>query len=249
MKIRVLGIVLVLALVLSSCATETDINEKNEDGSPIWTTIVPQSNRYVYGVGSAKLQTEQNSRTAADANARADLSRKLQVMMSDAVATYSNDSEGQMLSAFERITVQTVSISIRGIKTEQRWTAPDGTVWSLVSVSVKDLDDIYELEANEYRNKVAKDQVILQERYLELLENIAQAEAQAAAAAAGEAPVVEGDINLILQGASADDLRAAAKARYDEENSSMEAILGAISPEDLGAAIAAGFAASGYDLT
>ena len=74
-----LFVVLVIAIMLASCATETDITEKNADGSPIWTTEVPQSNKYVYGVGSAKLSNQQNSRTAADANARADLSRKLTI--------------------------------------------------------------------------------------------------------------------------------------------------------------------------
>lgn len=223
-----LFVILVIAIMLASCATETDITEKNADGSPIWTTEVPQSNKYVYGVGSAKLSNQQNSRTAADANARADLSRKLQVMLNDAVSVYSNDSEGSVLAAYEQITVQTVSMSIRGIKTEQSWTAPDGTVWTIVSVRTKNLDKTYELEANQYLNKLEKDKLVLQEKYLSLMADIVADEEKNEAT---------------------DAVSAAVDSYYQRENEKLNEILDSISPEELAKAVAATLISNGYDLT
>lgn len=219
--------VVLLIVLLFSCATETDITKKNEDGSPVWTTEVPQSSKYIYGVGSAKLSNPQNSRTASDANARADLSRKLQVMMNDAVSTYSNDTEGSVLDAYEQITVQTVSISIRGIKTEQSWTAPDGRVWTIVSVRVKDLDETYELEANQYLNKLEKDKLVLQEKYLSLIAELAADEAQDEGTAA---------------------VKAAVDEYYNREAGAIENIQASISPEALGDAVASALVALGYEL-
>ena len=204
------------------------ITQKNADGSPIWTTEVPQSNKYVYGVGSAKLSNQQNSRTAADANARADLSRKLQVMLNDAVSVYSNDSEGSVLAAYEQISVQTVSMSIRGIKTEQSWTAPDGTVWTIVSVRTKDLDKTYELEANQYLNKLEKDKLVLQEKYLSLMADIVADEEKNEAT---------------------DAVSAAVDSYYQRENEKLNEILDSISPEELAKAVAATLISNGYDLT
>lgn len=232
---------LAVAALLVSCATQTDITEKNEDGSPIWTTEVPQSTKYVYGVGSAKLSNAENSAEAADAKARADMSRKLQVMMSDAVAVYSQDSEGYVLDAYESITVQTVSISIRGIKTEQRWTAPDGTVWSLVSVPTKDLDDIYGLEANNFKNKLEKDKLALEQQYYNALEDIAAAELAEMEADKAEAEKEAALADLAVQKAAVENHYATESGKYDAQSA-------AVDPDGLAQAMRDAFVAAGYDL-
>ena len=64
-KIKVFSLMLLAVLMLASCATGTDITQKNNDGSPIWTTVIPESNKLLYGVGSAKFSTEKNSRDAS----------------------------------------------------------------------------------------------------------------------------------------------------------------------------------------
>ncbi|HIV98671.1 MAG TPA: LPP20 family lipoprotein [Candidatus Ornithospirochaeta avicola] len=220
-------VLIIASFLLASCVTETDITAVNDDGSPIWTTEVPQSGKVVYGVGSAKLSNEANSRNAADANARAEMSRKLEVLMNDAVATYANDAEGQALAAYEQLTVQTVGITLRNVKVEQRWTAPDGTVWSLVSVKIKDLDDIYALEANDYKNKLEKDKTELANKYMALLAQIAQS---------------------ALPEEQAEELKDAAEEYLKIENSRIDEENSQINPDELQAAIREFFASSGYDL-
>ena len=168
--------VLLICLSLCFSCTSTNIDKKNADGSPIWTTIVPESNSLIYGVGSAKFSTPQNSTNAADAAARADLSRKIESTIKEATSTYSNDAEGQLLSAYEQITLQVVDITLRGIKVEQRWTAEDGTVWSLVSFKAKDVKKNFEIEANKYENKLIEKKMEIEAKRDNLLAELAKRE-------------------------------------------------------------------------
>lgn len=231
MKRSLIILVVIAFALLVSCASGTDIDAVNSDGSPIWTTVVPQSNKYIYGVGSAKLSNDNNSRNAADTNARADLTRKLEFIMQDAVATYSNDAEDSVLGAYEQITVQTVSLSVRGVNVEQRWTAPDGTVWTLVSLPMKDVDDTFELEANEYRNRVERERMELEAKYLALLATInANADAE----------------DADLQEAEA--VRSAAEAYYREHAAGNDAILGAIDPAAMRAVVRSTLMELGYEV-
>ena len=170
-------ILAIIALVLlASCATETDIDAVNDDGSPIWTTIVPESNKFVYGVGRAKLSTEANSTNSAEANARADLARKLQSTIKEATTNYTIDTEGELRNAYEQITMQVVNFTIQGVKTEQHWTAPDGTVWALVSIEAKSLDDQYALAANDYLMQIEKQKADTESKLADLLATLEEKE-------------------------------------------------------------------------
>lgn len=167
---------LMALMLLASCATETDIDAVNDDGSPIWTTIVPESNKFVYGVGRAKLSTEANSTNLAEANARADLARKLQSTIKEATTNYTIDTEGELRNAYEQITMQVVNFTIQGVKTEQHWTAPDGTVWALVSIEAKSLDDQYALAANDYLNQIEKQKADTESKLADLLATLEEKE-------------------------------------------------------------------------
>lgn len=170
-------ILAIIALVLlASCATETDIDAVNDDGSPIWTTIVPESNKFVYGVGRAKLSTEANSTNSAEANARANLARKLQSTIKEATTNYTIDTEGELRNAYEQITMQVVNFTIQGVKTEQHWTAPDGTVWALVSIEAKSLDDQYALAANDYLMQIEKQKADTESKLADLLATLEEKE-------------------------------------------------------------------------
>lgn len=138
-----------MLLTLSSCATGTDLKKRNRDGSPIWTTEIPSSNRYLYGVGKAKLLGESSSQAAADANARVDLARKIRVNLKDNLSTYYSESGATVTEAMEQVMVQTVDLAMNKVVVEQRWTAKDGTVWSLVSFRTKDLPSLYKDVSNQ----------------------------------------------------------------------------------------------------
>lgn len=137
-----------MLLVLASCATGTDINAKNRDGSPVWTTEIPSSSRYLYGVGKAKLLGDSSSQMAADANARLDLARKIRVNLKENLSTYYSESDSSVIEAMEQVMVQTVDLAMNKVVVEQRWIDKDGTVWSLVSFRTKDLPDLYKDVAN-----------------------------------------------------------------------------------------------------
>lgn len=156
MKAKLTIGLLVLAL-LCSCAT--NINKVNADGSPIWTTVIPESNKVIYGVGKAKLSTESNSQMSADANARADLARKIDVSIKESITNYTNDAAGVVKNAYEQLLIEVVSVTMKGVTVEQRWTSPDGTVWSLVSFPVKKLPSLYADSANDFKNKLAEKKI------------------------------------------------------------------------------------------
>ena len=169
---KLILISLVIVILVCSCATGTDITEKNADGSPIWTTEIPKSIKYLYGVGRAKLLMESNSQQAADAQARSDLALKIRVNMKDALAMYSDEASNVVVSAFETLIVQSVNLTMNKVVVEQRWTAPDGTVWSLVSFRVKDLPDFYADAANDYLNQLEEKRISTEKKLADLLEEL-----------------------------------------------------------------------------
>ena len=92
----------VMILILTcSCATGTDITQRNQDGSPIWTTELPKSSKLFYGIGKAKLLMESNSQQAADAAARNDLALKINANVKDALTLFSNEASSIVVSAYE----------------------------------------------------------------------------------------------------------------------------------------------------
>lgn len=175
-RITVAIIICLVLMLLCSCATGTDINAKNKDGSPIWTTEIPKSNRLLYGVGRAKLTIASNSEQAADAAARADLAKKINVNVKDALAMYTSEASATIVSAFETIIVESVNLTMKKVVVEQRWTAPDGTVWSLVSFRIKDLPDLYADSANDYLNQLEEKKISTQNKLIELLRELGDSE-------------------------------------------------------------------------
>ncbi len=146
MKGYILFIVLVLVL---SCTSAKNIEGTNSDGSPAWTQEIPKSSRYIYGVGKAKLSNKLTSQDAADRNANADLARNIQKRLEEGTANHVGSSSS-VANAYEKIIVQTVNLTLKGVVVEKRWLAPDETAWTLVSFNVKDLPELYAQAANGY---------------------------------------------------------------------------------------------------
>ena len=198
-------LIIALSLVMLSCVST--------DGRPSWVDDIPSKWGRVCGVGEARLSTSHNSRMASEAAARADLARRLEVSIDEAVATYVNDSHSRILNAYEEITIQTVDLSIRNIRLDERWTDEDGTVWTLVSSPSSDVDDIFALAANDYRSRLEERRLDSGARYMALLEELAaasdSAEAEAIAGAALDYISDEiSTIDEILSGISDEDIEA-----------------------------------------
>lgn len=165
---KLLLLALAIVVLVCSCATGIDISKKNSDGSPIWTKEIPKSSKQLYGVGKAKMLMESNSQQAADAAARNDLALKINVNIKDALAVYSNDASSVVTSAYETIILQSVNLTMKNVAVEQRWTADDGTVWSLVSFKIRDLPDLYADAANDYLNQLEEKKISTQEKLIVL---------------------------------------------------------------------------------
>ncbi|MDD3162777.1 MAG: LPP20 family lipoprotein [Sphaerochaetaceae bacterium] len=197
MKKTILLVAAVIAAVcLVSCYSvkETDIEAVNSDGSPVWTAEVPQSNKYIYGVGSSHLLSAENSSNAADLKARADLARKLQLTLSDAAASYENEASGVAVAAYESLIVETVSLTVRGINVVQHWTAPDGTVWSLVSFKARDLEDLFEMAANDFDKKLEKQKLDIESKRLDLIKSLEAARSDQKSKETDEAISIANDV-------------------------------------------------------
>lgn len=171
-KIKVFVLMFSLALMLASCATGTDITEKNNDGSPIWTTVIPESNRLLYGVGSAKFSTDKNSSDASYSAAVTDLARKVSVRIQDASSAYSSDADSELLDAYENIRTLTVNVTLKGVKTVERWKAEDGTVWTLVSLEAKRLPEIYSDAANSWKAQQEEKKLSIMNKLVALNESL-----------------------------------------------------------------------------
>ena len=171
-KIKMVSLMLLVALMLASCATGTDITQKNNDGSPIWTTVIPESNKLLYGVGSAKFSTEKNSRDASYSAAVADLARKVSVRIQDASSAYSSDADSELLTAYENVRTLTVNVTLKGVKTVDRWKAEDGTVWTLVSLEAKRLPEIYSDAANSWKAQQEEKKLSIMNKLVALKESL-----------------------------------------------------------------------------
>ena len=171
-KIKMVSLMLLTALMLASCATGTDITQKNNDGSPIWTTMIPESNKLLYGVGSAKFSTEKNSRDASYSAAVADLARKVSVRIQDASSAYSSDADSELLTAYENVRTLTVNVTLKGVKTVDRWKTEDGTVWTLVSLEAKRLPEIYSDAANSWKAQQEEKKLSIMNKLVALKESL-----------------------------------------------------------------------------
>lgn len=171
-KIKVFSLMLLTALMLASCATGTDITQKNNDGSPIWTTVIPESNKLLYGVSSAKFSTEKNSRDASYSAAVADLARKVSVRIQDASSAYSSDADNELLTAYENVRTLTVNVTLKGVKTVDRWKTEDGTVWTLVSLEAKRLPEIYSDAANSWKAQQEEKKLSIMNKLVALKESL-----------------------------------------------------------------------------
>jgi len=154
---KTLLVLLALNLLLVSCTTTP---KANPDGSPYWTTHIPKNTRTLhYEVGSAKQSTVQLSQLRAESAAKDAIARWASTSVDSALVSFVEEAgevlrTKQMLEVLQNLSVQTVSIALRGVSVEERYTAPDGTVWVLASYPVKNLKDAYKLQAEALVQKI-----------------------------------------------------------------------------------------------
>ena len=223
---RNLIVVLLLAiLVLSSCRTVENVNGFNNDGSPVWTTAIPSSNREIYGVGSAKLTTKMNSELASESLAISDLARKISSTIKENTAIYSNDADQVVRDAYEQIVVLSTNLTIKGIKVEDRWTSEDGNVWTLVSVPTKNLSKIYKDAANDYLNQLEEKRLANQIKLAKLISELSESK----------------DENAMK-------IKELAEQKVNAFSDGVDHVLASINPEELATKLAEELVKLGYEI-
>ena len=212
MKLKIIALLLLVAMVLIvSCASGTDITKKNKDNSPIWTTEIPKSDKLLYGVGKAKLSNISNSQDAAYANATSDLAKKISVRIEEATSVYSQNAETSIKNVYESIKIASVSLTLKGVETEDKWVDEDGTVWILVSVKVKNLPQMYEDSSRVFINGQNEEIESIQKKLDALISQLGDAtDAEALSlksAAEKKASDLKSEITCTLSSIRCDDVR------------------------------------------
>lgn len=136
------GMVLLITVVLAGCKSAPEpaaqpAPEPASSGAPDFFLNPPQADDAIYGVGSARMSSLDNSRRMALARAREDIAFQMNASIEAAIVDYSQESGvdggNQVVSFVETISRQVTETTLQGTRQEQVSQGPDGTVYALVS--------------------------------------------------------------------------------------------------------------------
>lgn len=170
-KMILILVVIMMVLMALGCRSTGGLNK---DGSPQWTIDPPKDSWGLhYGVGSAKQSTLQLSQLRAESAAKDDIARWAETTVDNSLVSYIQEAgevmrTQQMLEVMEAMSVQTVSIALRGVNVVERYQAPDGTVWILSSYPIKNLKEAYRLKSEELERESQAIQAKLLMDYLDV---------------------------------------------------------------------------------
>jgi hypothetical protein len=141
MKLSVrLGIaaVAIAVLALSACASKEEMDEGPEKSTdyPAFFLTPPAPEDQFVGLGMAKLQDDNLSRTTALARARADIAAQVAVSVETMLTDYAQESGAdgntQTLTFVERVSKEVADIELKGAITKEQYPAKDGTWYVMV---------------------------------------------------------------------------------------------------------------------
>ena len=115
------------------------------------------------------MTNEKNSADASYGLALTQLSSYITPFIDDASSSVSTEETAE---AYETIKSSAVNAALLGIKKEEVYVSSDGTVWTLVSVSVGKLPSLYASAAEEYVVTLEEKRVTTEEKLEDLLKSI-----------------------------------------------------------------------------
>ena len=115
------------------------------------------------------MTNEKNSADASYGLALTQLSSYITPFIDDASSSVSTEETAE---AYETIKSSAVNAALLGIKKEEVYVSSDGTVWTLVSVSVENLPYLYASAAEEYVVTLEEKRVTTEEKLEDLLKSI-----------------------------------------------------------------------------
>lgn len=145
-------VIIAVVITFSSCHS---MHKVTKDGAPLWTVSPPKDTRSLhYAVGFAKQSTLQMSHQRAEATAKDAIARWAETSVDNSLINFIQDAgdaftNREMLEIFQSMSLQTVSIALRGVEIVERYEADDGTVWVLSTYPLENLKEAYRLKSEE----------------------------------------------------------------------------------------------------
>ena len=173
------GIILLLIIVLAIFAFGCkSAGEKRIEKDPNIASFVanpPIDEKYIYGIGSAKLASTSESLSTSDARARTDIALKLDVEVKAMINDYQRTSgtvtnQAAGLEFVENVSQQLTKANLRGVEVVKREQTADGAYWALARLSKADAAkaaaDVLETEASRYAEFKAMEALKMMEHQL-----------------------------------------------------------------------------------
>ena len=149
-RVSVLLIALATLALLASCSSSPEAVAPPSDDLPDWVLAPPVADDAFYGVGSYKSANLSTARTAATANARAEIAAQVEVQVDSAVKQYAQeagvDGNKQVIEFLETVTKQVASATLSGSKVIDTYREKDGTVYVMVMYEKSELKAAAEKE-------------------------------------------------------------------------------------------------------
>ncbi|MCK9192139.1 MAG: hypothetical protein M0P10_11430 [Sphaerochaetaceae bacterium] len=154
-KKLIIGLMITTALALTSCATTKaqpapqQVKEVVKDDSvPSWFYNTPIAEDVHYATGTAKAVNRQTAIKIAEMAARNQMAEWIETNVKEVMTNYVNDAgEGdnrQNLDAFESISVQVATASLKGVTREKFEFDDDGNVYVLMSIPLASVESAFE---------------------------------------------------------------------------------------------------------
>jgi hypothetical protein len=170
---KIIMVLLITAgvLLVFGCASKPRSGGSN---LPDWVINPPEQTGMLYGIGSAKLSSEQQSITMADSRARQSVAFQLRTNVQAMITDYARESGTQNNSAAlqfaEVVGRQLVNLELSGAKPVKREKMKDGTFWVLISydktAAAQTAAGIIENEASRYAEFKAMEALRLMDQQL-----------------------------------------------------------------------------------
>ena len=170
-------LVLIIVLVIFAIGCKS-AGEKRMDKDPNIASFVaspPTDDKYIFGVGSAKLASISQSIQGSDARARTDIAFKLNVEVQAMITDYQRTSgtvtnQAAGLEFFESVSRQLANANLTGVEIVKREQSADGAYWTLARMSKADAAraaaEVLETEASRYAEFKAMEALKMMEQQL-----------------------------------------------------------------------------------
>ena len=136
-------LLVVFTLFVFSCASKqktTDAGAQNLGDVPRFFLIPPVADDAFYGIGSARMESIDLSRTIALSRARDDIARQVDLQVRSAITDYAQEAgvdSTQTIRFIEVISRQIADTRLHGASPIEMYAAKDGTIFALIEYKLE----------------------------------------------------------------------------------------------------------------